>query len=247
MNINYTDSSKVLVSSERMQNEPFQNDPFCIEAEYVITTFNVAVLQAGVIGFDPPLPQWKKTAIDTMQMGVYTKIFMRFPCDQVFWNRSTETFLHVSPKRGYYPVFQNLDHENFHLGSGILFVTMVGDEAYRIDRQTNEQTEKEVMEVLHDMFGTMIPDPIAFYYPGWTRTEWAYGSFSNMPAGMTLENHQNLRANVDRVWFAGKATSTNYFGFLQCAYFERKEIGDRIAAKLNEDYVKGADLVRYED
>lgn len=50
--------------------------------------------------------------------------------------------------------------------------------------------------------------------------------------GMTLEMHQNLRANVGRLWFAGEATSAAYYGFLQAAYYEGKEVGERIAGML---------------
>ena len=32
--------------------------------------------------------------------------------------------------------------------------------------------------------------------------------------GTSLEMHQNLRANVGRLFFAGEATSAEYYGFL---------------------------------
>lgn len=65
------------------------------------------------------------------------------------------------------------------------------------------------------MFGTDIPDPIDFMYPRWSTEPWAYGSYSNWPPGLSIETHQNLRANLGRLWFAGEATSAEYFGFLQ--------------------------------
>lgn len=75
--------------------------------------------------------------------------------------------------------------------------------------------------------------------------------------GVTLERHQNLRANVDRLWFAGEATSAQYFGFLQGAWFEGREAGERIAGLLGSACVNAAadgstsgacgDMVHYED
>ena len=62
-----------------------------------------------------------------------------------------------------------------------------------------------------------------------TSSRWAYGSYSNWPIGMTLEKHQNLRANVNRLWFSGEANSAEYFGFLQGAWFEGQEVGMRVA------------------
>lgn len=44
--------------------------------------------------------------------------------------------------------------------------------------------------------------------------------------------HQNLRANVDRLWFAGEATSPTFFGFLHGAYFEGQDAGRQIAAMI---------------
>jgi polyamine oxidase len=52
---------------------------------------------------------------------------------------------------------------------------------------------------------------------------------------MTLEKHQNLRANVDRLWFAGEAMSAEYYGFLHGAWFEGQNVGMRIASLLNGD------------
>ncbi|KAH7116903.1 putative flavin-containing polyamine oxidase [Dendryphion nanum] len=236
--IDSTDESKVLIRSS-------QNPSFCLEAEQVITTFSLGVLQSRDVQFEPDFPEWKWTAIDTMQMGIYTKIFFQFNPNETFWDKSTEFFLYASKTRGYYPVWQSLDHPLFHPGSGLIFATVVGDQSRRIERLTDEEVKQEALEVLRNMFGT-IPEPTAFYFPRWGMTPWAYGSFSNMPPGMTLENHQNLRANIGRVWFAGEHVSVNYFGFLQGAYFEGKKIGQRVAARLNGDEVKGRDLVRYE-
>ena len=78
-----------------------------------------------------------------------------------------------------------------------------------------------------------IPDPIAFLYPRWTQTPWARGSFSNWPPGLTLEGHQNLRANVKNLFFAGEATSAEYYGYLHGAYFEGKNAGELVAACVN--------------
>jgi polyamine oxidase len=41
--------------------------------------------------------------------------------------------------------------------------------------------------------------------------------------------HQNLRANVGRLWFAGEATHAEYYGFLQGAWFEGQLVGTTIA------------------
>ena len=57
---------------------------------------------------------------------------------------------------------------------------------------------------------------------------------------MTLEMHQNLRANVERLWFAGETLSAQYLGSLQGAWFEGKEAGSRIAGLLGRNCTEEA-------
>ena len=104
-------------------------------------------------------------------------------------------------------------------------------ESQRVEAQDDAVTKAEVLAVLQQMFPNVtIPAPTAFIYPRWGRTEWAYGSYSNWPIGVTLKQHQNLRANLERLYFSGEATSAEYFGVLQGAYFEGTKVGAEIAA-----------------
>ncbi|KAL9071741.1 MAG: hypothetical protein Q9161_004005 [Pseudevernia consocians] len=223
-------------------------DGSCIDAAYAILTFSVGVLQSGDIHFSPELPDWKNIAIQTFQMGIYTKIFLQFPPDKTFWDKSTEFFLYASPTRGYYPVWQSLDHQDFLPGSGILFVTVVTDQSYVVDMQDDDTTKQQVLATLRQMFGqNNVPEPTAFMYPRWSTIPWAYGSYSNWPPGLTLEGHQNLRANNGRLWYAGEATSAEFFGFLQGAYFEGQMVGETIAGCLNgSDDARCASAKSYE-
>lgn len=211
-----------------------QDDGSCVSAAYAIVTFSLGVLQSDAVTFTPELPDWKQTSISKFSMGTYTKIFLQF--NETFWPRDTQYFLYASPTtRGYYPVWQSLSAPGFIPESNIIFVTVVADQAYRVERQSDEQTKKEVLEVLREMFPNVtVPEPTAFMYPRWSTTPWAYGSYSNWPPATTLEMHENFRANVSRVWFAGEATSAQYFGFLHGAWFEGKNAGEQIMSLLND-------------
>ena len=231
-NITYSHSGvKILTNS----NAPggYQG---CIEADYALITFSVGVLQSGDITFSPELPTWKQIAIQTFQMGIYTKIFFQFPPDKIFWSPDYQYLLYASPQRGYYPIFQPLDLPEFVPGSGIFFATVVTDQSRKVEAQSDEETKQEILTVLREMFGTEnVPEPIDFMYPRWGKFPWAYGSYSNWPPGLTLEGHQNLRANVGRVYFAGEATSAEYYGYLHGAWIEGKRAGEDLA-----ELVKGA-------
>ncbi|KAI0534429.1 putative flavin-containing polyamine oxidase [Xylaria digitata] len=245
----------------------------CVQADYAVCTFSLGVLQnsqlestnnsklknatnlqrANAVKFKPELPEWKKTAIETFEIGVYTKIFMQFP--YTFWPADKEFFLYADPyERGWYPIWQSLDVKGFFPGSHILFVIVTGDQSYRIENMKDEETLEEVMDVLQSMFpGVDIPQPLAFTYPRWSDIPWAYGSFSVWPPGTTLEMHENLRANVSRLWFTGEHTSASYFGYMQGAWFEGRDAGNRIAGLINGtcggDAAKGeyGERVSYDD
>ncbi|KAJ5344227.1 uncharacterized protein N7506_002592 [Penicillium brevicompactum] len=219
-NITYTDDGVTVLNK----------DGSCVEADYAIVTFSLGVLQNDAVQFSPKLPDWKQEAIQKFTMGTYTKIFFQF--NETFWPSETQYHLYADPvTRGWYPIWQSLSTPGFLPDSNIIFVTVTNEFAYRAERQTDEETKKEAMEVLRKMFPEKeIPEPTAFMYPRWTQEPWAYGSYSNWPPATSLEMHQNLRANAGRVWFAGEATSPTFFGFLHGAYFEGLDAGRQIAA-----------------
>ncbi|KAI9750837.1 MAG: chorismate mutase aro7 [Chaenotheca gracillima] len=224
----------------------YNEDGSCIVADYAICTFSLGVLQYDEVAFDPPLPSWKQTSLAAFEMGTYTKIFLQFPSNSTpFWDTNTQFFLYADPaQRGYYPILQSLDGPGFIPDSKILFVTVVNDQSYRAEGQSDEETEAEVMAVLRRMFPGegVVPDPVAFMYPRWTEMPWAHGSYSNWPPGTTLEMHQNLRANLGRLWFAGEHTSAPYFGFLHGAWFEGQSAGMAIGACVRGEDAEGGCL-----
>ncbi|KAH9856275.1 amine oxidase [Lenzites betulinus] len=198
-----------------------------LHADYALCTFSLGVLQHDDVVFEPALPDWKQEAIQSMDMATYTKIFLQFP--KKFWF-DTEMALYADSERGRYPVWQSLDHVNFLPGSGIVFVTTTGDYSVRIEGLSDAQVKDEVMGVLRAMFPkTTIPDPIAFHFPRWHMDPLFRGSYSNWPASFFSEHHENLRANVERLWFAGEATSQKYFGFLHGAYYEGLDVAGELA------------------
>ncbi|KAF8961609.1 hypothetical protein BDZ97DRAFT_1905477 [Flammula alnicola] len=190
-----------------------------LSADYALCTFSLGVLQNDDVQFNPELPDFKQEAIQSMVMATYTKIFLRFP--QKFW---------FDTERGRYPVWQSLDHPNFFPGSGIVFVTVTGDFSVRIEALSDNQVQEEVMGVVRSMFPNVtVPEPLEFFFPRWHTNPLFRGSYSNWPPSFASQHLDNLRANVERLFFAGEATSRKYFGFLHGAYFEGLDIATTIA------------------
>ncbi|KAG6828033.1 hypothetical protein H0H92_009570 [Tricholoma furcatifolium] len=191
-----------------------------ISADYAVCTFSLGVLQNDDIRFVPSLPSYKSEAIASMTMATYTKIFLQFP--QKFWF-DTEMGLYADPERGRYPVWQSLDHENFLPGSKIVFVTVTGDFSERIEALPSSQVKAEVLSVLQSMFPNIsIPPTLDFYFPRWHSDPLFRGSYSNWPPSFVRQHHANLRVNVDRLYFAGEATSLEYYGESTIMHLEFK-------------------------
>lgn len=147
------------------------DDGQCIEAQHAICTFSLGVLQNEVVDFVPPLPTWKQEAIESFQMGTYTKIFFQF--NETFWDPDTQYFLYADPdKRGRFPVWQSLSTPGFLPDSNIIFATVVGPQSYEVEQQSDEETKADALEVLRAMFPDKeIPEPVAFTYPRWSQEE----------------------------------------------------------------------------
>ncbi|XP_039117607.1 LOW QUALITY PROTEIN: polyamine oxidase 1-like [Dioscorea cayenensis subsp. rotundata] len=186
------------------------------EADYVMVSVSIGVLQTHLIKFKPDLPHWKILALYQFDMAVYTKIFVKFP--KTFWptENGTEFFLYASKRRGYYPIWQQLEKQ--YPGANVLLVTVTDEESRRIEQQSNAATKAEIMNVLRDMFGKNIPEATDILVPRWWSDRFYKGTFSNWPIGVNRYEYDQIRAPVDRVYFTGEHTSESYNGYVHGAY-----------------------------
>ncbi|KAK4424954.1 Polyamine oxidase 1 [Sesamum alatum] len=189
----------------------------CIyEAQYVILSASIGVLQSNLISFSPPLPRWKTEAISNIDIMVYTKIFLKFP--HKFWpcGPDKEFFIYAHQRRGYYTFWQHM--ENAYPGSNILVVTLTNRESKRIEAQSDEETMREAMEVLRNMFGHDIPDAIDILVPRWWNNRFQRGSYSNYPIYVNPQIVDDIKAPVGRIFFTGEHTSEKFNGYVHGGY-----------------------------
>nr|GMD62617.1 Polyamine oxidase 1 [Ipomoea batatas] len=109
--------------------------------------------------------------------------------------------------------------ENAFPGSNILVVTLTNGESKRVEAQSDEETLKEAMEVLRNMFGPDIPTATNILVPRWWNNRFQRGSYSNYPI---YGNHQlvnNIKAPVGRIFFTGEHTSEKFSGYVHGGYF----------------------------
>ncbi|TKY49616.1 Polyamine oxidase 1 [Spatholobus suberectus] len=186
------------------------------EANYVILSVSIGVLQSDLLAFNPPLPRWKLEAIEKCDVMVYTKIFLKFPYK--FWPSGPEKefFIYAHERRGYYTFWQHM--ENAYPGSNILVVTLTNGESKRVEAQPDEETLREAMAVLRDMFGPNIPDAIDILVPRWWNNRFQRGSYSNYPIISNYKVFHNIKAPVGRIFFTGEHTSERFNGYVHGGY-----------------------------
>ncbi|XP_078608408.1 uncharacterized protein LOC144880217 [Branchiostoma floridae x Branchiostoma japonicum] len=103
----------------------------------------MGVLQGNSVQFVPGLPDWKREAISRVRVVLYTKIYLKFPSK--FWDDEEEIW-YAGERRGYYTVWQNMEAPGlFPSGSHIILVTVIGEEARRVEAQSDQATQAEVM------------------------------------------------------------------------------------------------------
>jgi polyamine oxidase len=164
------------------------------EANYVIVSASIGVLQSDLLSFQPLLPRWKTEAIQKCDVMVYTKIFLKFP--QCFWpcGPGQEFFIYAHEQRGYFTFWQHM--ENAYPGSNILVVTLTNEQSKRVEAQSDQETMKEAMSVLRDMFGATIPYATDILVPRWWNNRFQRGSYSNYPMISDNQLLQNIKVNT---------------------------------------------------
>eukprot|EP01018_Ginkgo_biloba_P022631 Gb_10592 [translate_table: standard] len=194
-------------------------------ANHVIVSVSLGVLQTKLIKFQPDLPRWKLLSIFKFDMVDFTKIYLKFPYK--FWpsGPGTESFIYADEKRGYYTIWKASIHlENVYPGSNILLVTITDDESRRIEQQSDHETKAEAMAVLRRMFGMHIPEAEEILVPRWWKNRFYCGTFCNWPIGVTTKDFDELKAPIGQIYFTGEHTNTKFNGYVHGAYLSGIEI-----------------------
>lgn len=93
------------------------------------------------------------------------------------------------------PSYQHM--ENAYPGSNILVVTLTNGESKRVEAQSDQETLKEAMDVLRNMFGPNIPDASDILVPRWWSNRFQRGSYSNYPIYINQQLVDNIKVQTN--------------------------------------------------
>ncbi len=195
------------------------------EADRVVITLPIGVLQSGAVAFAPALPQAKRAALSRLQMGLLNKIAMRFP--QPFWDEEVHSFAHLSETTS--EAFEFFNLQRLH-AQPILMALTRGAHARSLENLPPEQVVARAFETLQRAFGRAIPLPEAFAVTAWQSDPFARGAYSHVPPDARRSDYDILARPVQgRLFFAGEGTLPTYPATVHGAMLSGEREARRIA------------------
>jgi monoamine oxidase len=194
------------------------------QADRVIVTVPLGVLQKGSIRFMPALPEAKQAAMAELGMGVLNKAYLRFP--KAFWPKTPELFHYISDPPGQWAEWLNVSH---YSGRPILLGFNAGTFGREIEAWSDREQVASALDVLRKLFGNAIPEPTGWQLTRWGSDPYSFGAYSYMRPGSGASSYEGLAAPVDnRLFFAGEATSAAYSATTHGAYLSGLRCADAI-------------------
>ncbi|MFJ4295535.1 flavin monoamine oxidase family protein [Curtobacterium sp. NPDC089689] len=171
-----------------------------VTAAAVVVTVPLGVLQAGAVTFEPPLGPDVLDAMGRLGMGVYDKVFLRFP--ERFWGGDW-----VVRQQGPAGVDWHSWYDMSRVtGEPVLAALVGGAGARRIESLPDALVVDEAVTALRRMFGPSVPQPDAVRITRWAADPFARGSYSYLHVGASPDDHDLLGSPSGRVQLAGEAT-----------------------------------------
>jgi monoamine oxidase len=190
----------------------------------VIVTLPLGVLQAGRVRFSPALPDLKQEAIAGLGMGVLNKCYLRFK--EAFWPADADWLEYISAKPGEWTEWVSFKRT---ANLPVLLGFNAATRGREIEAWTDEQIVVSAMQTLRAIYGRGVPDPIDHQITRWAADPFSLGSYSYTPVGASPTTRKVLAASLkQRLYFAGEATSHDYFGTAHGAYLSGLRAADEV-------------------
>lgn len=191
----------------------------------VVLTVPLGVLKAGRIELAEPLAPARRAAIDTLEMGLLNKVWLRF--DRIAWPGDVDWIEWLGPETGLWAQWVSLAHR---LRAPVLLGFNAADQARTVEDLDDRATVDAATRALRAMFGSRFPAPVAAQVTRWGQDPLAHGSYSFNAVGTTPGMRGALQgADWDgTLWFAGEACAEGYFGTAHGAVLSGRAVAERL-------------------
>jgi monoamine oxidase len=209
---------KIDYSGEKIQLISENNEIF--EADKVILTVSVGVLQANLIEFDPPLPEAKQTAIAKIGMDAGMKVILKFK--ERFWDPYLGEIYGGTLVQDYYTSAKT--------DEAILTAYIMGSRARQLS-ENKAEIPNQLLEELCEIFGNRMPN-VHFedcYIMDWLSEPYIRGAYSYPSAEADKMRAVLAQSIQQKLYFAGEAATTlghpaTVQGAMESAYLSASEI-----------------------
>nr|WP_243771516.1 NAD(P)/FAD-dependent oxidoreductase [Burkholderia sp. D-99] len=181
---------------------------------HVVMSVPLGVLKAGDIRFSPDLPAVKKTVIERLGFGSFEKLILQF--EQAFWHSGNACSRGVLIQD--HPVFPYWIDVSLSAGRPTLAAHISGPPAFALARLSRDAALAMALSALAKAFGCDIPHPTAVHQTNWLGDPCSRGGYTHLPPSSGVPDIQTLSEPVGRLLFAGEATSTQRFGYVDGAF-----------------------------
>jgi monoamine oxidase len=197
-------------------------------ADAVVITLPLGVLKTGAVQFTPQLPVEKQRAISALGMGNLAKLALTFR--EPFWPKDQYVFGYLCREVCDTPTMI-INMWKSHRRPTLVMLAG-GTLARDLESWPEQKAQAWGMEILRDVFGRDIPEPVAAERTQWSRDPFSCGSYSFVAVGSSPADIDALAAPVEhRVFFAGEATYRHHWAGAHGALAS----GLREAARLTRD------------
>lgn len=175
------------------------------EADRVVITLPLGVLQAGRVTFTPALPDWKQAAIDALRMGPGMKLVYRFR-ERITPEGICAIYSPQNPPMWWTPTPADAE------GEQVWIALATGDWARGLMAFGEAGALEQGLSVLRAELGRPDLQPDTMQLVNWADDEFALGAYTAVPVGASEARDILAKPVENRLFFAGEATAPNPWG-----------------------------------
>lgn len=195
------------------------------EADRLIITLPLGVLQARNVRFSPDLPDWKQNAIGALRMGPAIKLIYRFREPMVAHG------IHAFYSALNPPMWWSTTLDASEYQVWMAFAT--GDWARELLALGEEGALAKGLETLRQELDCPDLEADAMHLANWVADEFALGGYSAVPVGSEGARAVLAKPLGDVLFFAGEATAPNPWGAtVHGAYMSGRRAAHEILSEL---------------
>ena len=176
-----------------------------LDADSVVVTVPVGVLQGADFVIEPALPEPVAGALGRLRMNAFEKIVLRFPSK--FWDEDVYAIRQQGPDGLWWHSWYDLTALH---GVPTLLIFAAGPAARATREWEQAQVVESVLVQLRRLYGERVEHPTNVHVTAWQDDPYARGSYAYMAVGSTTADHDDLATPVGGVLhLAGEATWTD--------------------------------------